>query len=184
MFAGCQIWVDFDFFYNVDILKKLIYVYQDKERFANKMVHQEKKVKLKTKQIIKLVGVPLAGATGRRKKAVARVWARRGTGKIVVNGLAHQDYFDTDKMCDAVTKPITVCHIASQYDFQINVFGGGKMGQSGAVKLAIARALMTIDPSVRPVLRQNDLITVDSRNKERKKYGQRGARRKFQFVKR
>lgn len=148
------------------------------------MVRQETKKKLSPKKIIRLVGVPLAGATGRRKKAVARSWARRGTGNIVVNGLAYNEYFDTDTMRINVTKPFQVCPLAKNYDFQINVFGGGKTGQSDAVKLAIARTLLTMEASVRPLLRQSRLLTVDSRVKERKKYGQRGARAKFQFVKR
>jgi small subunit ribosomal protein S9 len=156
----------------------------NKERFFKKMVRQETNKKSSPKKIIRLVGVPLAGATGRRKKAVARSWARRGTGNIVVNGLAYNEYFDTDTMRFNVIKPFKVCPIAKNYDFQINVFGGGKIGQSDAVKLAISRTLLTMEASVRPLLRQSRLLTVDSRVKERKKYGQRGARAKFQFVKR
>lgn len=148
------------------------------------MARQETKIKASPKKIIRLVGVPLAGATGRRKKAVARSWARRGTGNIIVNGLSYNEYFDTDTMRFNVVKPFKVCPIAKNYDFQINVFGGGKIGQSDAVKLAIARTLLSMEASVRPLLRQNRLLTVDSRVKERKKYGQRGARAKFQFVKR
>lgn len=148
------------------------------------MVRPETNKQSSSKKLIRLVGVPLAGATGRRKKAIARSWARRGTGKIIVNGLSYNDYFDTNTMRINVTKPFQVCPIAKNYDFQINVFGGGKNGQSDAVKLAIARTLLCMEASVRPLLRQSRLLTVDSRVKERKKYGQRGARRKFQFVKR
>jgi small subunit ribosomal protein S9 len=148
------------------------------------MVRQETNKKSSFKKIVRLIGVPLAGATGRRKKAIARSWARRGTGNIIVNGLDYNEYFDTNTMRFNVTKPFKFCPLAKNYDFQINVFGGGKIGQSDAVKLAIARTLLTMEASVRPLLRQNRLLTVDSRIKERKKYGQRGARAKFQFVKR
>lgn len=148
------------------------------------MTTQEKNKNTTAKKIIKLVGVPLSGATGRRKKAVARAWARRGNGKIVVNGLNYDQYFDTDTMKIAASKALSICPVARNYDFQINVFGGGKTGQSDAVKLAIARTLVQMDENLRSVLRQERLLTVDSRTKERKKYGQRGARRKFQFVKR
>jgi small subunit ribosomal protein S9 len=148
------------------------------------MVHQVKKTTAPTKKMIKLSGVPLAGAVGRRKKAIARVWARRGTGNVVVNGLEHEKYFDTDAMRVEASQPLVLCALGRNYDFQINVSGGGKKGQSGAVKLAISRALVTIDPTIRAALREHDLLTVDARNKERKKYGQKAARRKFQFVKR
>jgi small subunit ribosomal protein S9 len=148
---------------------------------------QQKKVPLKKsprKKIVRMSGMPLSGGTGRRKKAVARVWARRGSGAIVVNGLDYKEYFDTSAMRLAVGKPLAVHQPAANYDFQVNVFGGGKVGQSHAVKLGISKALLANDATIRPLLRQNGLLTVDSRIKERKKYGQRGARAKFQFVKR
>ena len=148
------------------------------------MANQLKSTNTSSKNIIRMIGVPLSGATGRRKKAVARVWARRGNGKIVVNGKNYEQYFDTPAMRLGVARPLVVCEAAKNYDFQVNVFGGGKHGQSDAIKLGIARVLVALDSNLRSVLRQERLLTVDSRTKERKKYGQRGARRKFQFVKR
>lgn len=127
---------------------------------------------------------PLSHAIGRRKKAVARIWLRRGKGAITVNGRKLEEYFDTDITRLAATLPFRVLPISSNYDIDANVAGGGLWGQADAVKLGIARAFLTLDETVHPVLRQHGLLTVDSRNKERKKYGQKGARRKFQFVKR
>ena len=129
-------------------------------------------------------GKPLAGGTGRRKAAVSRVWARQGTGKILINGIDPKEYFDTQSMLFALEKPFKACPIAATYDFDVAVKGGGKMGQANAVKLGLSRALLELDESVRAVLRQHGLLTVDARKKERKKYGQMGARRGFQFVKR
>lgn len=126
---------------------------------------------------------PLGHGVGRRKSAIARVWLRRGSGKIVVNNKQADSYFQTEMTRADVTRPFSVTPSAS-YDVFARVCGGGLCAQAGAVKLGIARALLDVDADLRPVLRQNDLLTVDSRNKERKKYGQRGARRKFQFVKR
>lgn len=126
----------------------------------------------------------LAHGVGRRKKAIARVWLRRGAGKIVVNGLPVEVYFDTaiDRRTAAI--PFTIYPIGSNYDVQVNVRGGGKTGQADAVKLGIARAFVKQDETVRPAFKKYKLLTVDSRVKERKKYGQKGARAKFQFVKR
>ena len=128
---------------------------------------------------------PIAHAVGRRKKAVARAWLRPGgSGQVRVNGISSDIYFDTSIMRLQVATPFTVCPVGTNYDIQINVNGGGKRGQAGAVQLAIARAFLDQDETLRPVLRQAGLLTVDSRVKERKKYGQKAARRKFQFVKR
>lgn len=126
----------------------------------------------------------LAHGVGRRKSSVARVWLRRGTGLIVVNGLSHIEYFDTDIMRADAARPFAVVPMASRYDVHANVKGGGLVAQAGAVRLGISRALLVLDENVRSVLRQNGLLTCDSRVKERKKYGQKAARRKFQFVKR
>lgn len=129
-------------------------------------------------------GLPLSHGVGRRKKAVARVFARRGNGKIVVNGKDYTNYFDTELMrLDAAT-PMRVVSASSNYDFEVNVLGGGLYAQAGAVKLGISRALVAMDESLRAAMRQSRLLTVDSRVKERKKYGQKSARAKFQFVKR
>lgn len=127
---------------------------------------------------------PLAHAVGRRKTAVARVWFKRGTGKVVVNGENYADYFDTEIMrIDAYT-PFRVCPVCTHYDVNALVNGGGLGAQAGAVRLGISRALLSLHEETRPTLRQNGLLTCDSRTKERKKYGQKAARRKFQFVKR
>lgn len=129
-------------------------------------------------------GLPLSHAVGRRKKAVARVFMRRGNGQIIVNGKDYATYFDTEVMrLDAAT-PMRVVPAAVNYDFEVNVNGGGLYAQAGATKLGISRAFVAMDEELRPVLRQTRLLTVDSRGKERKKYGQKSARAKFQFVKR
>ncbi len=127
---------------------------------------------------------PLAYGFGHRKTARARVWLRRGSGKFIVNKLEMKDYFDTELMQIDVLTPARLIPAVSNYDIDANVSGGGKCGQAGAVKLGIANALLEANESLRSMLRKNGLLTVDSRQKERKKYGQRGARRKFQFVKR
>jgi small subunit ribosomal protein S9 len=132
----------------------------------------------------KTIGKPLAHGVGRRKNAVARAWLRRGSGKIMVNAKKLSDYFDVQISRLDAMKPLRVTPEASQYDVQVNVSGGGFTSQAGAVRLAVARAILQADESLRQVLKKNGLLTVDSRVKERKKYGQRGARRKFQFVKR
>jgi small subunit ribosomal protein S9 len=128
--------------------------------------------------------VPLTQTVGRRKKAVARILLRKGTGKFTVNEKEYTQYFDTEISRLNAAKPFQVVSVAENYDVEAVVFGGGKKGQAGAVQLGIARALLSLDEGVRPALREHDLLTVDSRQKERKKYGQRAARRKFQFVKR
>ncbi len=127
---------------------------------------------------------PLAGAVGRRKEAVARIWIRPGSGKISVNKKDVNAYFDTSFNIMTASMPITLLPVGKKYDFAANVKGGGLNAQAGAIKLGISRALLEVDETLRPTLRKLDLLTVDSRRKERKKYGQRGARRKFQFVKR
>jgi small subunit ribosomal protein S9 len=126
----------------------------------------------------------IAHGVGRRKKSVARAWLRRGQGRIVVNGLEANVYFDTDRMRLALGMPFLACPIAYNYDMEINVGGGGKVGQADATKLAISRALIQNDEALRAALKKYKLLSVDSRIKERKKYGQKAARRKFQFVKR
>lgn len=126
---------------------------------------------------------PIAHGVGRRKSSVARVWLRRGTGKIRVNGKEFTEYFDTEITRLAASTPFRMIP-GSAYDVVANVNGGGSTGQADAIKLGIARAMVSVDEGLRIVLREHDLLTVDSRVKERKKYGQKAARRKFQFVKR
>ncbi len=127
---------------------------------------------------------PLAHGVGRRKASIARVWLRRGKGELTVNKQSYDRYFDTEVSRQRARTPFIVYPNTTHYDISVNVIGGGKKAQADAVKLGIARALVDINPEIRPLLRQHGLLTVDSRVKERKKYGQRGARRKFQFVKR
>jgi len=123
-------------------------------------------------------------AVGRRKKAVARVWLKKGKGVITVNGRTSEEFFNTDSTRDAIFKPLQVTGMEKMFDVQVNVNGGGQHGQSDAVKLGIARALLEVDEKLRPELRKHGFLTVDARVKERKKPGQKGARAKFQFVKR
>ncbi len=127
---------------------------------------------------------PLSHAVGRRKSSVARVWLRRGRGAIAINKQAIADYFDTKIDVQTAQTPMRIVPISSNYDVQVTVAGGGKTSQAGAVKLAIARGFLALDESFRPLLREHKLLTVDDRVKERKKYGRKGARRSFQFVKR
>jgi len=131
----------------------------------------------------KKAGAPISHAVGRRKRSVARVWLRRGTGAVTVNGKAANNYFDTDFNRAQVALPMSLVKGVS-YDVEVNVRGGGVNTQADAVKLGIARALVASDKEMKSAMRKHRLLTVDSRVKERKKYGQRGARRKFQFVKR
>lgn len=127
---------------------------------------------------------PLGQGVGRRKAAVARVWLRRGSGVLVVNGKDYKEYFETDVNRAEASVPFRVIPISSHYDVVANVAGGGLCAQAGAIKVGIARALVNIDEEIRPALRQHGLLTIDARRKERKKYGQKGARARFQFVKR
>ena len=127
---------------------------------------------------------PLAHGIGRRKSSVARVWLRAGKGAIVVNGKDFKEYFDTEVARLKASTPFRLMPAESQFDIVANVNGGGICSQADAVKLGIARAMVSVDENLRPLLRQHELLTVDSRIKERKKPGQKAARRKFQFVKR
>lgn len=129
-------------------------------------------------------GASLAHGVGRRKSAVARAWLKRGKGDIIVNGLNYREYFDTAITRMDAAMPLSIIPHADKYDAYINISGSGKVAQAGAVKLAISRAFVAQDAELKPLLRKNGLLTVDSRVKERKKYGQKAARRKFQFVKR
>src|SRR3990167_4981535 len=120
-----------------------------------------KEAKIK-KTTTKAKGIkPLAHGVGRRKSSVARVWLRRGSGKMIVNGKAYTDYFDTAIARMDAEKPFKVCPIGANYDVEANVQGGGPFSQAGAVRLGISRALVSIDDAVRPVLRQHGLLTVD-----------------------
>src|SRR5438874_9039811 len=127
---------------------------------------------------------PQNRGTGRRKTAVARVRLATGTGKIVINGRPFENYFPTETMRMTAAQPLTVTGLADKYDAQISVHGGGPNGQAGAVRHGLARALLTVDANLRTTLRAEGLLTRDSRMRERKKYGQPGARKRFQYSKR
>lgn len=122
--------------------------------------------------------------TGRRKSAVARVRIAPGTGKITINRRPMDEYFRTDDQRAAVVQPLKVTDNLAKFDVRVNVHGGGPSGQAGAVRHGIARALLTADITMRPVLKAEGLLTRDPRTRERKKYGQPGARKRFQFSKR
>jgi len=126
----------------------------------------------------------IAIGTGRRKTATARVFMREGSGKIVVNGKDVKEYFCSEEQVKVVHQPLLVTSSDNKYDILINVVGGGLNGQAAACLHGIARALTQVDPDNRSSLKANGYLTRDSRMVERKKYGQRGARRRFQFSKR
>lgn len=124
------------------------------------------------------------GGVGRRKSSVARVWIKPGKGDVVVNNRSFQEYFCTQETQADALRALVVCSAKGLFNVKVNVEGGGPCSQAGAVRLGIARALLATNDNFKVVLRENGLLTVDSRVKERKKPGQPGARRKFQFVKR
>lgn len=123
-------------------------------------------------------------ATGRRKNAIAHAWITEGTGEISINKRAFEDYFPTLTHQNAVLEPFSVTKLLNKFDVKVTAKGGGTNGQVGAIKLAIARSLIQHDPELRPVLKAAMLLRRDPRMKERKKYGQPGARKRFQFSKR
>ena len=136
------------------------------------------------KEITNSVNTPVAHGVGRRKTAVARIWLRRGDGQITVNGQDYINYFDTQVAADVAATPFRVCPVGAGFSVEANVCGGGKVAQANAVKLGIARAFVEFDANAKSILKKHGLMTVDARKKERKKYGQKAARAKFQFVKR
>ena len=122
--------------------------------------------------------------TGRRKTSVARVRLITGSGKIMVNNRPFETYFPIENLRMLATEPLNATQMASRFDVNILVNGGGPTGQAGAVRHGIARALLAADATLRPTLRSQGFLTRDPRMKERKKYGQPGARKRFQFSKR
>ncbi|MBF0533333.1 MAG: 30S ribosomal protein S9 [Candidatus Omnitrophica bacterium] len=131
-----------------------------------------------------MVEIVKYGATGRKKTSIARVNITPGTGKIVINQRGFENYFtrETDRIL--ILEPLAKTNLLGKFDVQANVTGGGSSGQAGAVRLGLARALSLCDPDNRLTLRKTTLLTRDPRMKERKKPGQKGARKKFQWVKR
>lgn len=122
--------------------------------------------------------------TGRRKTSVARVFIKNGSGNIIINNMKLYDYFSRKTARMIVTQPMELNQEFNKFDFKINVYGGGETGQSGAIRLGIARALLQVSQEFKPVLRTNGFLTRDSRKVERKKVGCRKSRRKRQFSKR
>ena len=122
--------------------------------------------------------------TGRRKTAVARVRLASGSGKVTINGRAIENYFHLETQRSHSLQPLVATDSVSKFDVRINVKGGGPNGQAGAVRHGLARALIEADANLRPTLKAQGLLTRDPRMKERKKYGQPGARKRFQYSKR
>ena len=122
--------------------------------------------------------------TGRRKSSIARVWLVPGKGSIKINQRTLDNYFGRESLSTVVEKPLELVNKKNELDVFVKVEGGGITGQAGAIQHGIARALLQYDPSLRLILKKEGLLTRDSRMKERKKYGQKGARARFQFSKR
>lgn len=128
--------------------------------------------------------VPLTQTTGRRKRAVARAQVRPGTGQFLINGKTLDEYFPTPISQMVVSEALTITENNESYDITATIHGGGISGQAGALRMAIARSLLEIDPEYRPTLKKAGLLTRDSRKKESKKYGLKKARKAPQFTKR
>ena len=123
-------------------------------------------------------------ATGRRKKSIAKVWLKRGSGTIHVNGKKMVDYFKKQNLQTAIFRPLTIVKRVSEFDVICSVKGGGLSGQAGAIIHGLSRAIVLFEPELKPTLKKEKLTTRDSRAVERKKYGHRKARRSYQFSKR
>ncbi len=123
-------------------------------------------------------------ATGRRKTAIARTWLMPGTGKVVVNDRPAEVYFPTESSKTVMLQPLTLTNLIGSFDVKVTIKGGGIAGQVGAIRHGITRALILADPELRSVLKKAGFVRRDPRIKERKKYGQRSARARFQFSKR
>ncbi len=123
-------------------------------------------------------------ATGRRKEATARVWLKQGSGEVIVNGRTMNEYFGRETSKMVINQPLQIVELLGKVDITVNVVGGGLSGQAGAIRHGISRALTVFNPELRPALKKAGFLTRDARVVERKKYGQPGARRRFQFSKR
>ena len=146
------------------------------ERNINIENNKQKKIKLDFKES--------KYATGRRKKSIARIWIKKGTGKIYVNGKNMSDYFTRSNHQTIVLQPLEVVKRTTEFDVRCLVKGGGLSGQAGAIIHGISRALLEYEPELKPILKKEKFTTRDSRSVERKKYGRKKARRSFQFSKR
>ena len=123
-------------------------------------------------------------ATGKRKSAIARTWLKPGAGEIVVNDLPVDEYFKVESARNMLMQPLVLTNTAGSYDVKVRVLGGGYSGQAGAIRHGITKALISANPDLRKALKKAGFVRRDARVKERKKYGQRGARARFQFSKR
>ena len=123
-------------------------------------------------------------ATGRRKVSTATAFVKTGTGKFIINDKPVEEYFESEKLVITVRKPLLLTSSENSYDAKVKIKGGGTTGQADATKLAIARALILVNPKFRPILKKEGLLKRDPRKIERKKYGQPKARKRFQFSKR
>ena len=123
-------------------------------------------------------------ATGKRKTSVARVWLKQGEGKITINKRSIDDYLKRETAKMIIRQPLELTETLGKFDVYVNVRGGGMSGQAGAIKHGISKALLELNPDFRSLLKKNGFLTRDSRAKERKKYGQPGARKRFQYSKR
>tara|TARA_B100000745_G_C20054838_1_gene359804 strand:+ start:152 stop:595 length:444 start_codon:yes stop_codon:yes gene_type:complete len=137
-----------------------------------------------TQKKIKLDFKESTYATGRRKKSIARIWIKEGTGKIYVNGIMMPDYFKRSTHQTIVSRPLEITERSKKLDIKCLVKGGGLSGQAGAIIHGISRAILKNEPELKPVLKKEKLTTRDSRSVERKKYGRKKARKSFQFSKR
>ena len=123
-------------------------------------------------------------ATGKRKNAIARTWIKPGSGNIMINDRGVEEYFKVESAKAMILQPLLLTNLKDAYDIKVRVIGGGISGQAGAVRHGVTKALIQADPDLRQVLKKAGFIKRDPRQKERKKYGQRGARARFQFSKR
>ena len=126
----------------------------------------------------------LYSATGKRKTSVARIWMKPGNGEIRINKMTAEEYLDREADRTTIMSPLQLTQLPDKFDIYVNVKGGGISGQAGAIRHGISRALVEMDASLREVLKKAGFLTRDSRMKERKKYGQPGARARFQYSKR
>lgn len=123
-------------------------------------------------------------AVGKRKTSIARVWVKLGSGVITVNNKALEQYISRESGVEVVMQPLEITETAGKYDINVNVKGGGVIGQAGAIRHGISKVLVSINPEFRATLKKAEMLTRDPRMKERKKYGQPGARARFQYSKR
>ena len=143
---------------------------------SQELINKSEKIKLDSKDV--------KYATGRRKTSIAKVWLKKGTGKIHVNGKSYDSYFKRESHKMQLLRPFELVNQNTNYDVKCDVRGGGMTGQVGAMVLGISKALLLFDPELKSTLKKEKLTTRDSRAVERKKYGHRKARRSFQFSKR